>query len=159
LIKKILLSIGLIMLMSSPLRGDDIKETIYSLSEYDNKQLACLTKNIYYEAGSESLEGKLAVAQVTLNRVESGRFPKEICKVVYQKSSSTCQFSWVCQERKPIMIKSQQYKMAELAARVVMLEGWRMAKLQTALYFHAIHVNPNWNRKKVAKIGNHIFYS
>jgi spore germination cell wall hydrolase CwlJ-like protein len=79
--------------------------------------------------------------------------------VVYQKSSTTCQFSWVCQERKPMMIKSQQYKMAELAARVVMLEGWRIDKLQNALYFHATHVNPNWNRKKVAKIGNHIFYS
>ena len=47
-------------------------------------QLDCLARNIYHEAGYESFEGKVAVAQVTLNRTESGQFPSDICKVVYQ---------------------------------------------------------------------------
>ena len=50
------------------------------------RQLDCLSKNIYYEAGSEPFEGKIAVAQVTLNRAESGKFPSDVCKVVYQKN-------------------------------------------------------------------------
>ena len=36
------------------------------------KQLDCLTRNIYWEAATEPFEGKVAVAQVTINRVESG---------------------------------------------------------------------------------------
>ena len=49
-------------------------------------QLDCLARNIYHEAGSEPFEGKVAVAQVTINRTESGAFPSDICKVVYQKN-------------------------------------------------------------------------
>lgn len=50
------------------------------------KQIECLAKNIYYESAGESYEGKLAVAQVTMNRVNSGIFPRDICSVVYQKT-------------------------------------------------------------------------
>jgi spore germination cell wall hydrolase CwlJ-like protein len=61
------------------------------------KQLDCLTRNIYWEAASEPFEGKVAVAQVTLNRVEDGRFANTVCGVVYQKNvfyeRVVCQFS------------------------------------------------------------------
>ncbi len=50
------------------------------------RQLRCLTQNIYWEAASEPFEGKVAVAQVTLNRANSGKFPNDICAVVYQKN-------------------------------------------------------------------------
>jgi hypothetical protein len=43
------------------------------------KQLDCLTRNIYWEAASEPFEGKVAVAQVTMNRLESGRFGDSVC--------------------------------------------------------------------------------
>ena len=63
------------------------------------KQLDCLTRNIYWEAATEPFEGKVAVAQVTINRVETGRFAPDICGVVYQKNivydKVICQFSWV----------------------------------------------------------------
>lgn len=49
-------------------------------------QLLCLAKNIYYEAGLEDREGKVAVAQVTLNRTQSGKFPDTVCGVVNQKA-------------------------------------------------------------------------
>ena len=55
-------------------------------AEVRNKQLECLARNIYYEAKGEPFEGKVAVAQVTINRMESGLFPNDLCKVVYQKN-------------------------------------------------------------------------
>jgi spore germination cell wall hydrolase CwlJ-like protein len=50
------------------------------------KQLDCLTRNIYWEAGSEPFEGKVGVAQVTMNRLNDGRFADSVCGVVYQKN-------------------------------------------------------------------------
>ena len=70
--------------------------------EERERQLTCLAKNIYHEAATEPFEGKVAVAQVTLNRAESGRFPSDICNVVYQKNvfmdKVICQFSWACDQ-------------------------------------------------------------
>ena len=49
------------------------------------KELECLARNIYWEAANESYEGKLAVAQVTLNRTKASGYPNTVCEVVYQK--------------------------------------------------------------------------
>ena len=127
------------------------------------RQLECLSKNIYYEAGSEPFEGKVAVAQVTLNRVESGKFPSDVCKVVYQKNvfmeRVVCQFSWYCEGPAKIPPKhTAAYRESEIVARQVLLEGFRLPSLTKALYFHAKHINPKWDREKVAVIGGHIFY-
>lgn len=51
-----------------------------------SKDVDCLAKNIYYEAGAEPEEGKVAVAMVTINRVRDGRFGKTICSVVDQRT-------------------------------------------------------------------------
>jgi spore germination cell wall hydrolase CwlJ-like protein len=51
-----------------------------------SKDRDCLAKNIYYEAGSEPEEGKVAVAMVTINRVRDGRFGKTVCSVVDQRT-------------------------------------------------------------------------
>jgi spore germination cell wall hydrolase CwlJ-like protein len=51
-----------------------------------SKDVECLAKNIYYEAGSEPEEGKVAVAMVTINRVRDGRFGRSICSVVEQRT-------------------------------------------------------------------------
>lgn len=128
------------------------------------KRLNCMTQNIYREAGYEPFEGKVAVAQVTLNRLNDPRFPKDICAVVYQKSiimeKVVCQFSWYCtngmEKTKPI--NNTAYKESYEVAKKVMLEGFRLDGIKTALYYHAVYINPNWNLHKVAKIGNHVFY-
>jgi spore germination cell wall hydrolase CwlJ-like protein len=74
------------------------------------RQLDCLAKNIYHEAAGESFEGKVAVAQVTMNRAESGKFPSDVCAVVYQKNvfyeKVVCQFSWYCQNGGQPLIRS-----------------------------------------------------
>ncbi len=128
------------------------------------RQLACLARNIYYEAGSEPFEGKVAVAQVTLNRVESGLFPNDICQVVYQKNvfyeKVVCQFSWYCDREATVRpIHKGNYDESMEAAKKVLLEGFRLPGIKTALFYHADYVNPGWRKEKVAKIGRHIFYN
>jgi len=132
-------------------------------AEVRNKQLDCLAKNIYYEAGGEPFEGKVAVAQVTINRAESGQFPNDICKVVYQKNivyeKVLCQFSWYCENASAMKPKNTaMFRESEMVARQVLLENFRLPSLKHALYFHATHINPKWNREKVAQIGGHVFY-
>ena len=127
------------------------------------KQLDCLARNIHHEAGYEPFEGKVAVAQVTLNRAESGQFPSDICQVVYQKNivyeKVLCQFSWYCEQASlkkpmngPVYIESME------VAKKVLLEGFRLPSVKGALYFHGDYINPGWKREKITKIGHHIFY-
>jgi spore germination cell wall hydrolase CwlJ-like protein len=132
-------------------------------AEMRQKQLDCLARNIYHEAGYEPFEGKVAVAQVTINRAESGHFPSDICKVVYQKNivyeKVLCQFSWYCESatlKKP-MNGPVYYESMEVAKKVL-LEGFRLPSVKDALYFHGDYINPGWKRERVAKIGRHIFY-
>ena len=126
-------------------------------------QLDCLARNIYHEAGYEPFEGKVAVAQVTINRAESGEFPSDICRVVYQKNivyeKVLCQFSWYCETatmKKPM--NGPVYTESMEVAKKVLLEGFRLPDLKQALYFHGDYINPGWKRERVAKIGRHIFY-
>lgn len=120
-------------------------------------ELTCLAKNIYYEAPANSYEGKLAVATVTMNRVRSGRFPRTVCGVVYQRNSRGCQFSWTCGSR--AKFNAAVYQRAYKVAQQVLTNNIRHDKLKNALYFHNTTVNPNWTfARPVVKIGNHIFY-
>lgn len=126
-------------------------------------QLDCLARNIYHEAGGEPFEGKVAVAQVTINRAESGLFPSDICKVVYQKNivyeRVLCQFSWYCEQaslKKPM--NGPVYTESMEVAKKVLLEGFRLSSVKDALYFHGDYINPGWKRERVAKVGRHIFY-
>ena len=137
----------------------------------DPKQLACMTKNIFYEAGNESIMGQAAVARVVLNRVNHG-FAKTPCAVVYQSNVvekivddemvnvKLCQFSWVCEGKNEPNINSQRYKQAQQVAYEVMAnDAYSDVVPKTALFFHNLNVDPLWPYKQVAKIGNHIFYS
>ena len=137
------------------------------VAESYNKQVDCLAKNIYYEAGSEPYEGKLAVAQVTLNRVNSGKFPSDICSVVYQKTvdqnlKTVCQFSWTCMVKELVNKNKYVWEESYLIAKRALTEPVLHDTIaeSNALYFHAVYVNPGWSKTKVVKqIGNHIFYS
>jgi len=128
------------------------------------KQLDCLTRNIYWEAATEPFEGKVAVAQVTINRVESGRFAPDICGVVYQKNvvydRVVCQFSWFCDGTSRVRpIYAAHWREAEEVAKKVLLEGFRLPSVKNALYFHADYIKPQWGKPQVAKFGRHIFYA
>jgi len=128
------------------------------------KDLQCIALNIYREAGYEPFEGKVAVAQVTMNRVNDPKFPKDVCDVVHQKNivfeKVVCQFSWYCDAtHKNRPVNKQAYQDSYEVAKKVYLEGFRLPSLEDALYYHADYVNPNWHSKeKITKIGAHIFY-
>jgi spore germination cell wall hydrolase CwlJ-like protein len=157
---KILLGINLFLLMGTASQVPIIDNNYKLISNIDNNQLNCLAQNVYYEAATESFEGKLAVAQVTLNRVNSGKFGKTICKTVYQKTNRTCQFSWVCLNKTRVMrYDSKEFIDSKEAAYRIFVSGYRIKKLEDALYYHAVYVNPRWNKKVTAKIGRHIFYA
>lgn len=123
------------------------------------QEVTCLAQNIYYEAASEPYEGKLAVAQVTLNRVKSGHFPSSVCGVVKQKTNGVCQFSWFCEPAYDIRDK---YKWEEslLVARKALTTpvAHDLMKKTNAMYYHADYVNPRWPKQKITQIGRHIFY-
>jgi len=163
-----LILLGLLVHLVISLKFDSLNEIIvHKPKSYVNlhnvdKTLDCLAMNIYKEAGSESFEGKVAVAQVTLNRVDHPAFPKEVCSVVYQKNvfmeKVVCQFSWFCMPSGKVDPNNQAYKDSYAVAKKVLLEGFRLDGLEEALYYHAIYVSPNWPYPKLTKIGNHIFY-
>ena len=127
------------------------------------RQLECLAMNIYREAGHENFEGKVAVAQVTMNRAAHPSFPKDVCAVVFQKSvimdRVICQFSWYCDTaHKARPVNQSAYNESMAVAKKVLLEGFRLDVMKEALYYHANYVNPQWNLEKIGTIGNHIFY-
>jgi spore germination cell wall hydrolase CwlJ-like protein len=137
----------------------------------DIKQLNCLAKNIFYEAGNESLNGQAAVARVVMNRIAHG-FGNNPCAVVYQatyvdkliddeiQKVKLCQFSWVCEGKGDPNKNSTRYKQVEqIAYDVLAYDAYTEVVPKSALFFHNLQVDPFWPYKQVAKIGNHIFYS
>lgn len=141
----------------------EIIEPTQITAQYRERQLKCLARNIYFEAGNEPFEGKVAVAQVTINRAEARGFPDDLCQVVYQKNviyeRVICQFSWYCdREAAGRVIHQVVYHESMEVAKKVLLEGFRLPSLTQALYYHADYVNPGWKRERITKIGRHIFY-
>lgn len=119
-------------------------------------EMECLAGAVYFESRGEPIAGQLAVAQVILNRAESGQFPSSYCGVVYQRS----QFSFVKGGSMPgIKRGSSAWKRAKTIARIAH-EGMWESQAGDSLYFHAKYVRPKWSRKKVARatIDSHIFY-
>jgi len=127
---------------------------------YSLEDLHCLAKNIFHEAGVESEKGKLAVAQVTLNRVDAGRWGNSICEVVYAKA----QFSWTLQKEKVKEKPKGPLWKASLAMARAVLEGQRDDTLSDALFYYnpdKVNRTPNWASEKyrIAKVDSHIFFT
>jgi len=155
----------IILTETKPIEEPKVAKTV------DPKQLTCMAKNIFYEAGSESLNGQAAVARVVMNRISHG-FGKDPCAVIYQASYvdkliddemqkvKLCQFSWVCEGKNEPNKNSTKYKQAEQVAYDVLAhDAYTDVVPKTTLFFHNLSVDPLWPYKQVAKIGNHIFYS
>lgn len=122
-------------------------------------QWQCLKTAIYFEARGESLQGQFAVAEVILNRVDSGRYAKTVCGVVQQRGSGSCAFSYACDGAKDVMSESGAADIAGRIARV-MLDGAPRQLTAGATYFHTRSVHPSWSRQfaRTASIGSHLFY-
>lgn len=118
------------------------------------EDIRCLAKNIYYEARGEPFSGQVAVAQVTVNRLNNGSFGNTICEVVYAKD----QFSWTNNKKRKVSDNKAWLDSIELASAV--LNNTVLLPELKALYFHATHVKPKWakHKEKITTIGKHIFY-
>jgi len=119
-----------------------------------SRELECLAAGIYFESKSEPLTGQLAVGEVIANRAASGRFADTYCGVLFQRG----QFSFVRGKSWPRINKQgKQWKTAVAIARIVDRD-LKDSAASKALFFHAKRVRPGWRLKRVATIGNHIFY-
>ena len=120
-----------------------------------SRELECLAVGIYFEAKSEPLAGQLAVGKVIANRANSGgRFPSSYCGVLFQRG----QFSFIRGRSLPSVPRaSRQWQTAVAIARIVD-QGLKESAVGNALFFHARRVSPGWRLKRVASIGNHVFY-
>ena len=123
-------------------------------SDPGSRELECLAAGIYFESKSEPLAGQLAVGEVIANRANSGRFPSTYCGVLFQRG----QFSFVRGRSWPAIKKSgRQWHNAVAIAKIVD-QNLKDSAVGDALFFHAKHVSPRWRLKRVASVGNHIFY-
>jgi N-acetylmuramoyl-L-alanine amidase len=130
----------------------------------EKRELTCLALNVYYEARGEPLAGKYAVAEVTMNRVASRRYPGTVCEVVYEKRWDRLRkryvgaFSWTEFDIIPHPEGEQWHQAREVAEAVYF--GRQPPQLNGALHYHATYIRPSWTqgRQPIARIGGHVFY-
>ena len=136
-----------------------------------NGELVCMAKNIYFEAGNQPLAGKIAVAQVVMNRVDNRDYPDNICGVVYQAKWMTnwkgslvpvrnmCQFSWFCDGKSDVPEDSATWILSLKVAQSVAW-GEYVDITEGATHYHNDSVNPYWadSLNETVVINNHLFY-
>jgi len=138
------------------------------MAEAKANDLDCLVEAVYYEARSEGIIPKIAVANVILQRVKDNRYPSTICEVVHQGQKrngrmirNKCQFSYYCDGRKE-RVKDYTSLLEVLDVASLVLEGVLLERTQGATHYHAYYVKPRWSSKKrfknLGRVGAHIFY-
>jgi spore germination cell wall hydrolase CwlJ-like protein len=124
-------------------------------SDPGSRELECLATGIYFESKSEPLAGQLAVGKVIANRAQSGgRFPSTYCGVLFQRG----QFSFVRGHSLPSVPRSSKMWQTAVAVAKIVDQRLKDSAVGSAMFFHARYVSPGWRLKRVASIGNHIFY-
>lgn len=145
--------------------------SINSYAYDENGDRLCLAQNIYFEAGNQSVAGKIAVANVVMNRVKMREYPNNVCDVIHQGPTRInwkgnelpvkhrCQFSWYCDGKPDVPVDSKTWnKSLRIAAGV--LSGAIPDITEGSSHYHADFVDPDWaeNLKLVTVIDNHLFY-
>ncbi len=132
------------------------------LVEAQERELNCLATAIYFEARGEPEVGQVAVAQVILNRVNSRRYPKSVCGVVFQNSKwrNRCQFSFACDGKSDVPKEKTAWQRALQLAKAATEGQRRIWSVGKATLYHASYVRPSWAPKvtMVSSIGQHAFY-
>jgi N-acetylmuramoyl-L-alanine amidase len=113
-------------------------------------ELDCLATAVWFESRGEALEGQLAVAQAVVNRARSGRWGQGICGVI----SAPRQFNFNAAQVKR---STATFTTAMAVARIAVAGLWHDIA-EGAHSFHSARLSPGWRLKRVAKIGNHVFY-
>jgi len=128
------------------------------------QELNCLAKNVYHEARGEPTDGQYAVAEVTMNRVASKHYPNTVCEVVFQENFDVIRkrnvsaFSWTELDKSAPIDRDIWKRAWKIAVEVYDEEA--EPRVDGALFYHSRNIRPRWSRRKrrIAKIGSHIFY-
>lgn len=146
--------------------------TSASYASSAEKEVTCLAQAIYYEARGEPKQGRLAVGQVVLNRVEHGGYPKSVCGVVFQNKhlKNRCQFSFACDGNGDLPRASPVWQRSKKEANDLYAcdascraardsEEWS-DPVWSSTHYHANHAHPSWalKLKRTASVGQHTFY-
>ena len=138
----------------------------------ENGDRFCLAQNIYFESANQSFAGRVAVANVVLNRVEDDQFPSTVCDVVYQAEMKEnwkgnllpvlhrCQFSWYCDGKSDLPTDSTTWMESFRIAGMVLAFEYQDIT-EGALWYHSDSVEPYWSKhlSLVTTIDNHLFYN
>jgi spore germination cell wall hydrolase CwlJ-like protein len=146
-------------------------------STINREELLCLSHNVYFESRGENSYGKLGVAHVTLNRVDSEHYPNTICDVVWQKNKSSktgrwvAMFSWTL-DGKPDVVNLDYPGNSQAWRDSVTVSALTMTGIladltcgSTHFYAHKL-VDPHWSRSTNydkpcglpdGRVGNHTF--
>jgi spore germination cell wall hydrolase CwlJ-like protein len=122
----------------------------------------CLAEVVYFEARGEAVRGQIAVAQVVMNRAFSGKYPNDVCGVVYQNKHRhmACQFTFACDNYADVIREPDMWERAKKIAKA-MLDGqiW-LPEVGKSTHYHAYYVHPSWvsEMTKLYKFGVHTFY-
>jgi len=123
----------------------------------------CLAEAIYFEARGEAVRGQMAVAQVILNRVFSGKYPNSVCGVVYQNANGRryrCQFTFACDGIPDVIREPDMWERAKTISTEMLAGKLWLPEIGKATHYHAYWVHPGWVREmsKMYKLGVHTFY-
>lgn len=156
-----------------PTTPDQIKQVkeaeILSHSKkcFQRRECAKLAEAVYFEDRGGDIEGMKAVANVVMNRVNSGKFPSSIAGVVNQKKWTkngwVCQFSYMCQLKDRKMADEQsRYKAGYVAWKAT--NGVLKDTTKGADHYlnkSKVKTLPTWVYafNKTVKIGDHTFYA
>jgi len=136
-----------------------------------NNEIYCMAQNIYFEAGNQPLAGKIAVAQVVINRTNHPNYPTTMCDVIYQAKwkenwlgnlvpiRHQCQFSWFCDGKSDDPVDSPTW-MNSLKVAADVVQGKYGDITEGSTHYHSVYVNPYWadSLNETVVINEHIFY-
>ncbi|HZQ14161.1 MAG TPA: cell wall hydrolase [Pseudolabrys sp.] len=122
----------------------------------------CLSNAIYFEARDQPYIGQVAVAQVVMNRVFSGVYPRDVCGVIYQNANRhlACQFTFACDGKRKTINEFGSWARARRIARETLDGQLYVQAVGTSTHYHATYVHPNWvhEMRRFAREGIHLFY-
>ena len=151
-------------------RPEDQSVVIYGGSPYgvhfsgiSTKDRRCLAEAIYYEARGEPVAGQIAVAQVVLNRILAGSWPKTVCEVTSQgiEAGEKCQFSYACFKQRLSAPTGDTWHNAQALAEDVLEGGAWLEEMLIATHFHRVDLKPVWRTAmtEIGRYGRHVFYT
>ena len=137
----------------------------------ENNEVYCMAQNIYFEAGNQPLAGKIAVAQVVINRTNHPNYPTTMCDVIYQAKwkenwlgnlvpiRHQCQFSWFCDGKSDDPVDSPTW-MNSLKVAADVVQGKYGDITEGSTHYHSIYVHPYWadSLNETVVINEHVFY-